>query len=263
MTDNTTTTTTTTPNKGPALVFGASGIQGKAVIKGFVESGYSPVFGVSRNASEELQPEASLVIGDVANVQDVERILKETKAHAIFLVTTTELPSDLGGTGFHVAMEDEYQTIMSFFTTLVKVYQEDGLERHTVLSTYDNVQQVCQDVYELTGKTWITPLDDGSIVPHYSGKGRAGEEATTLLETVEGLSLTLITLPFLHSNFLGFFTPLPNEAMTQWTISACFGDYSSIDMFSASDLAYIVRKCSIYMLCILLWMLLCTHCTFH
>ena len=77
---------------------------------------------------------------------------------------------------------------------------------------------------------------------HTTGKGRAGEEATELLDSIPGLSLTLITLPFLHSNFLGFFTPLPNEGMTQWTISACFGDHSNIDMFSATDLAYIVRK---------------------
>lgn len=108
-------------------------------------------------------------MGDVSSVQDVERILKETQAQAIFLVTTTELPVDVGGTGYGVAMEDEYQVIMNFFNTLVKVHEEDGLERHVVLSTYDNVQRVCQDIQELTGKTWIAPLDDGSIVPHYSG----------------------------------------------------------------------------------------------
>ena len=156
-------------SKGPALVFGASGEQGKAVIKGFVESAYSPVYGVSRNADESIQEGATLWVGNVGSVQDVERILKETKAQAIFLVTTTELPVDVGGTGFHVAMEDEYEVIMNFFHTLIKVHKEDGLQRKIVLSTYDNVQRVCQDIYELTGKTWITPLDDGSIVPHYSG----------------------------------------------------------------------------------------------
>ena len=85
-----------------------------------------------------------------------------------------------------------------------------------------------------------------SFFYHYTrpiGKGRAGEEATELLDSIPGLSLTLVTLPFLHSNFLGFFTPLPNEGTTQWTISACFGDHTSIDMFSATDLEYIVRKC--------------------
>ena len=156
-------------NKGPALVFGASGVQGKAVITGFVEAGYSPVYGVSRKTNEPIQQGAELCIGDIGSVQDVERILKETKAQAIFLVTTTELPVDVGGTGFHVAMEDEYQVIMNFFKTLVKVHEEDGLERRIVFSTYDNVQRVCQDIHELTGKTWIVPLDDGSIVPHYSG----------------------------------------------------------------------------------------------
>jgi len=156
-------------NKGPALVFGASGVQGKAAIRGFVERGYSPVHGVTRNSTESLQDGATLLVGDVGSVQAVERILKEIKAQAIFLVTTTELPVDVGGTGFHVAMEDEYQVIMNFFQTLVKVHQEDGVERRVVLSTYDNVQRVCQDILDLTGKTWITPLDDGSIVPHYSG----------------------------------------------------------------------------------------------
>jgi hypothetical protein len=84
-----------------------------------------------------------------------------------------------------------------------------------------------------------------SLVPCFDpllGKGRGGEEAVEMLESVPGLTLTLVTLPFLHSNFLGFFTPLPNEGRTQWTISACFGDHSSIDMFSVSDLSYVVRK---------------------
>ena len=120
-------------SKGPALVFGASGEQGKAVIKGFVESGYSPVYGVSRNADESIQEGATLWVGNVGSVQDVERILKETKAQAIFLVTTTELPVDVGGTGFHVAMEDEYEVIMNFFHTLIKVHKEDGLQRKIVL----------------------------------------------------------------------------------------------------------------------------------
>jgi nucleoside-diphosphate-sugar epimerase len=246
-------------NKCPALVFGASGIQGKAVLQGFVESdGYSPVYGVSRrqhpndgknedDMSESHHREhdgVTFLVGDFGSTEDVERILQQTKAQAIFVVSTT----DLGNTaGFHVAMEDEYQTILNFFDTLIKVYKEDGLKRHVVLSTYDNVQRVCQDVYDLTGKTWIEPLDDGSIVPHYSGKGRAAEQAMELLEGIEGLSLTLLTLPFLHSNFLGFFTPLPNRGETQWTISACFGDSNKhIDMLSASDLRYIVRTYTVY-----------------
>lgn len=237
--------TTNDDNKGAALVFGASGIQGKAAIKGFFENGYSPVHGVSRQADESLPPGATLVEGDFGNVADLERILSSTQAQAIFVVTTTELPVELGGgTGYQAAADVEYQAICDFFTTLVKVFETDGLSRHVILSTNDNVQRVCHDIFELTGKTWIEPLDDGSIVPHYSGKGRAGEQAMALLDNIEKLSLTLLTLPFLHSNFLGFFTPLPNAGETQWTISACFGDNhdGNIDMLSASDLAYIVRK---------------------
>jgi hypothetical protein len=63
-----------------------------------------------------------------------------------------------------------------------------------------------------------------------------------LLENVDGLTLTLLTLPFLHSNFLGFVTPLPNDGGTQWAINASFGEDSAIDMLSVSDLSYIVRK---------------------
>jgi hypothetical protein len=160
-----------TKSKGPALVFGVSGEQGRMAVKGFLDYGYSPVYGVTRHprdGTEELEG-AEISLGNVASAQDVERILLETKAQAIFLVTTTEMPVDGGGTGFHVAMEDEYEVIVNFFSTLIKVYQKDQLERHVVFSTLDNVQTMCQDILELTGKTWITPLDDGSIVPHYSG----------------------------------------------------------------------------------------------
>ena len=157
-----------TKSKGPALVFGISGEQGRVAVKGFLDFGYFPVYGVTRTKPPQLEG-AELILGDVGSVQDVERILLETKAQAIFLVTTTEMPVDVGGTGFHVAMEDEYQVIVNFFRTLIKVHDQDGLERHVVFSTLDNVQGMCQDILELTGKTWITPLDDGSIVPHYSG----------------------------------------------------------------------------------------------
>ena len=58
-------------------------------------------------------------------------------------------------------------------------------------------------------------------------------------ENIPEISITLVTLPFLHSNFLGFATPLPNEAKTQWTIEAAFGD-SPIDMFSTEDLFHLI-----------------------
>jgi hypothetical protein len=162
-----------TKSKGPALVFGVSGEQGRMAVRGFINYGYSPVYGVTRQHRDGPQDlegaDMEICLGNVASVQDVERILLETKAQAIFLVTTTEMPVDVGGTGFHVAMEDEYEVIVNFFRTLIQVYQTDQLERHVVFSTLDNVQSMCQDILELTGKTWITPLDDGSIVPHYSG----------------------------------------------------------------------------------------------
>lgn len=159
----------TEKTKGPALVFGASVEQGRAALQGFVEYGYSPVFGVTRNSKETLPEGVTLCVGNVGSIPDVERILLTTRAQAIFLVTTTEMPVDVGGTGFHVAMEDEYEVIMEFFSTLIKVHQQDELERHVVLSVFDDVQGMCHDIHELTGKTWIAPLDDGSIVPHYSG----------------------------------------------------------------------------------------------
>ncbi len=58
-------------------------------------------------------------------------------------------------------------------------------------------------------------------------------------ENIPDLSLTLVTLPFLHSNFFGFAIPVPNEARTQWTIEAAFGD-TEIDMFSTEDLGHLV-----------------------
>lgn len=60
-----------------------------------------------------------------------------------------------------------------------------------------------------------------------------------MIENIPDLSLTLVTLPFLHSNFLGFAMPLPNEAKTQWTIEAAFGD-EEIDMFSTEDLSHLI-----------------------
>jgi len=125
---------------------------------------------------------------------------------------------------------------------IVKVYNRDHLSRHVVFSTLDNVKRICSESSGDGGDPWIEPLEDGSICPHFTAKGRAGEYAMKLLENVDGLTLTLLTLPFLHSNFLGFVTPLPNEGGTQWAINACFGEDSAIDMLSVSDLSHIVRK---------------------
>jgi hypothetical protein len=129
----TTTTTTTTPKpKPPALVFGASGEQGRAVLEGFVDAGYYPVYAFSRSHHQDQdqegittntttttttsttrnsQPYSSqrlgfndqylsealgciLLTGDIANPQDVRNALTSSKAQAIFLVTTTDLPDE-------------------------------------------------------------------------------------------------------------------------------------------------------------------------
>ena len=242
------------PDRGPALVFGASGPQGRAVIEGLQEHGYGPLYGATRDVHS---PDAryaqdvldvTLLQVDLADVRALEKILTETQATSIFLVTTTDMPTgngDRADYGFQSAEDTECDTIKSFFDTLVKVHNADGLARHVVFSTLDNVKRICTDSGGggEGGEPWIEPLEDGSICPHFTGKGRAGEYAMKLLENVDGLTLTLLTLPFLHSNFLGFCTPLPNEGGTQWSINACFAEDSVIDMLSVSDLSYIVREC--------------------
>jgi len=172
----------------PALVFGASGEQGRAVMEGLVETGYNPVYGFTRlqdddgggpasktanKASAQYLQDAlgcTLWKGDLANPDDVARALKETKAQAIFFVTTTDLPSEIGETtGCWNAMEAEYEVIQYFFENLLKVYKEDGLSRHVIFSTKDNVQKLCREQKEGSSLKDIAPMDDGSIVPHYSG----------------------------------------------------------------------------------------------
>ena len=54
----------------------------------------------------------------------------------------------------------------------------------------------------------------------------------------------IISWQFLHSNFLGAAAPIPNETQTEWTINACLGE-NAFDMFSTSDLAYVVRECNV------------------
>jgi hypothetical protein len=76
-------------------------------------------------------------------------------------------------------------------------------------------------------------------------KGKGGEQALKLVEGVAGLDLVLVVVPFFYSNFLAFFTPLPNQGRTQWELAACFGDGSTkIDMMNVSDLGVVVRKWS-------------------
>lgn len=162
-------------SKGAALVFGASGEQGRAVIEGFVDAGYSPVYGFTSSSttiqdqylSDALQ--CVLLEGQLGNPEDVRKALQSTKASTIFLTTTTDMPPDVAG-GFHQAYENEYDAIVQFFTILKQVHTDDNIARTVIFSTRDDVQELCLTKQTQTGKVWIEPLDDGSIVPHYSGK---------------------------------------------------------------------------------------------
>lgn len=83
---------------GPALVLGASGEQGQAVIDGLLASGrYSPVFGATRDVSslgaiEAANMGAILLQLDLDDPETIEKALLETRAKFIFFVTTTDLP---------------------------------------------------------------------------------------------------------------------------------------------------------------------------
>jgi nucleoside-diphosphate-sugar epimerase len=228
------------------LVFGASGEQGRAVVEGMTDHNYS-TYGFTRETTDAYLTDAlgaTLYTGDIQNPDHVLKALLETKAQCIFLVTTTELPAAIGETsGCSDAAEAEFQVIVEFFHLLKQAYAQDHIPRHVVMSTRDNVQKLNREILETTGDLWIEPLDDGSIVPHYTAKGRGGEYGMEFLQDNPDLKLTLLTMPFFYSTFLGFFVPLSDEGKTQWQLNACFGDGSNlIDMMGASDLAYIVRK---------------------
>ena len=187
-------TTTTTK---PALVFGASGEQGRAVIEGFVDAGYSPVYGFTSNSdtisdqylSDALQ--CVLLEGQLGNPQDVRKALISTKAQTIFLTTTTDMPVQQGG-GFQNSQEEEYDAILQWFKTLKQVYEEDKLPRTVIFSTRDNVQELCRQKLEQTGQDWIEPLDDGSIVPHYSGKH--SQQCIVCVYIMQSTCLTILVL---------------------------------------------------------------------
>lgn len=159
----------------PALVFGVSGELGRSVTEGLLNAGYSPVYGFTSNRdilNDQYLSDALnciLLEGSFGNPEQVRKALVSTRAKTIFLTTTTPLPCE-EHTGFQVSQDDEYDCIVEFFNTLKKVYHEDRLERTVVLSTQDNVQDLCREHRETTGEVAIIPLDDGSIVPHYSGK---------------------------------------------------------------------------------------------
>jgi hypothetical protein len=268
-----------------ALVFGGSGEQGRAVIEGLQEYSsdqYSKVYAFTHgskneahenhgiltssekrfletrnledfNVSSNLQYltealNAHVLIGDIGCGSDVKDALLQTKAVDIFLVTTTQLPTEIGvSTGYREAADDEFRIIVQFFHVIKECYNIDKIPRHVIFSVRDNVQDVTLlQVLKETGTLMINPLDDGSIVPHFSAKGKGGNYGIKYLQDEPNLQLTLITLPFLYTNFLGFFAPLPTDIegrQNQWSFMACFGDGGNkIDMLSPQDLSYIVRK---------------------
>ena len=230
-------------SKGAALVFGASGEEGRAVISGLLRAGYGPVFGATRDTTTSRAVELAsrgchLLEVDLSQPDQVEHALASTKATAIFLVTTTPMPPE--SETFLEAEEEELHDIKSFFDSLLKAYNQDKLSRHVIFSTLDDVKQIATDLStDEGGKPFIAPLADGTICAHYTGKARGGQYGLKLVQNITDISLTLVTLPFLHSNFLGFAMPVPNEARTQWTIEAAFGD-AEIDMFSTEDLGHLI-----------------------
>jgi hypothetical protein len=159
----------------PALVFGVSGEQGRSVAEGLVDAGYSPVYGFTSNRdvlNDQYLSDALnciLLEGSFGNPEQIRKALVSTRAKTIFVTTTTPLDAEEHA-GFQASQNDEYDCIIQFFATLKKVYEEDKLERTVIFSTHDNVQALCRKQKEATGEDAILPLDDGSIVPHYSGE---------------------------------------------------------------------------------------------
>lgn len=293
-----------------ALVFGISGDQGQAVASGLIATGtYRRVFGVTRvvskahadaisghmsvpvlmeeevpgddNAGDSIDEHVTLITADLKSASSLRKAFVRTRATDIFLVTTTDVPTEGAAVGsFHESEGLEYESIKTFFDVLLEVHQKDWssdrLERRVVFSTLDNVRglvewlEVHKSTMDVDDLANMKPLDDGGIVPHYSGKGRGGEYALKLIHgvsdpwkhpptqeslkspwvqsasptptTIPGLTVTNITLPFLHTNFALSGVPLPTNTegrTTQWSINACLGS-QSLDMLSVSDLKYIV-----------------------
>eukprot|EP00934_Nitzschia_sp_Nitz4_P008358 Nitzschia sp. Nitz4//scaffold7_size249615//98186//100242//NITZ4_001167-RA/size249615-augustus-gene-0.7-mRNA-1//1//CDS//3329558412//8348//frame0 len=228
--------------ESPVLVFGISGEQGRSVVEGFVEAGYSPVYGFTSSSDTLKDPyladalDCVVLEGSLGVRKDVQDALLSTKAQTIFLTTTTELPMELEN-GYQLNQEEEYRVIVQFFQVLQEVYKQDQLPRTVVFSSQVNVQELCQKYFKDTGSTWIEPLDDGSIVPHFSAKGKGGEMALQLLKDEPDLKLVLLIPPFFYSNFLAFFTPIPNDGRTQWELCGSFGDGATkLDMMNCGDL---------------------------
>ena len=272
-----------------AIIFGISGEQGQHVARGLTNGSYSKVYGVTHSIEDhfkdiksrlsdvniditvndsdggDVKKRVILLEANISNPAELRNIFQTTQAHGsifdIFLVTTADIPpAESADASLHDCEENEYQTIKTFFDIVKEFHKQQlimnkDVQRHIVFSTQDNVHDLVvwlQKHKADDSLATMKPLDDGSIVPHFTGKGRGGEYAISLLvdktgqtqTVVPGLSLILITLPFLHSNFTACAVPLPTSRTTsgqviQWSIEAPLGDHQ-MDMMSVSDLEYIV-----------------------
>lgn len=170
-----------------ALVFGASSEQGRSVLEGLVDGGFRPIYGVTSNPdavhdqylSDALQ--CTILEGCLSNPADIRKALVSTKAQTIFLATATDIPADGGdGVSYQFAQDEEYECIVNFFDVLKQVYAEDGMARTIVFSTQDDVQDICRQHLAKTGTSLMDPLDDGCIVPHFSGTSERDVEILAL-----------------------------------------------------------------------------------
>ena len=169
----------TAGNSIPALIFGASGEQGRSVLEAFINAGYSPIYGFT-SKREPVQDQyladalqCIILEGQLGNPEEVRKALLVTRAQTIFLTTTTEMPVREAAGCYKSAEDEEYQSIVNFFTTLVQVYHEDGLTQTVIFSTQKNVEDLCRKHLAKTGGQEVLieeALDDGSIVPHFSGE---------------------------------------------------------------------------------------------
>lgn len=224
----------------------------------------------SNNDKGDAKQSVILLEANMSNPVELRNIFQVTQAQGsffdIFLVTTTDFPpAESADASLHDCEEHEFQTIKTFFDIIKDFHAQQlimntDVHRHIVFSTQDNVHDLVVWLQEHETEDFLAtmkPLDDGGIVPHLTGKGRGGEYAISLLHWMNkagqiqtvfpGLSLTLITLPFLHSNFTACAVPLPtcyapSGQVIQWSIEAPLGHPTNhqLDMMSVSDLKYIV-----------------------
>jgi len=145
---------------------------------------YGKIYGVTRNVTyaegllaqhklkDHVHGRVYFLEADLAKKDTIERVLEETKADSIFLVTTTNLPPD--SISCKNGELSEYSAIRNFFDALVSVFEKDKLPRHVVFSAADNVESIMMQLSEHTPSSSeiIKPLSDGSIAANFSGKGR-------------------------------------------------------------------------------------------